>query len=100
MSLKKQYLKSRPVCKVTFRMPAAAAPEAQKMEILGEFSNWQPLEMDQLKDGSFKKVLELEAGHAYQYRYRIDDTLWANDWEADDYVPNGLTAEDNSVVMV
>ena len=39
--IKKQFLKSKPVCKATFTLPAEAAPEAKTVEILGDFNNWK-----------------------------------------------------------
>lgn len=47
MSLKKQYLKSKPLCKVTFRLNAEAAGDAQEAALCGDFTDWktQPLVM-------------------------------------------------------
>ena len=55
MSLKKQYLKSKPVCKVTFSMNKEAVSGAGKVDLLGEFNNWntaEPVKMKMLKNGS------------------------------------------------
>lgn len=99
--IKKQFLKSKPVCKATFTLPAEAAPEARTVEIVGDFNNWdagQAITMKKQKD-VFKAVVELETGKEYQFRYLIDGQAWENDWEADAYVstPFGV---DNSVVSV
>lgn len=99
--IKKQFLKSKPVCKATFTLPAEAAPEARTVEIVGDFNNWdagQAIAMKKQKD-VFKAVVELETGKEYQFRYLIDGQAWENDWEADAYVstPFGV---DNSVVSV
>ena len=40
MSIKKQFLKSRPVCKVTFRVDKEAANTAEKLYIVGDFNQW------------------------------------------------------------
>ena len=40
MSLKKRFLKSRPVCQVTFRLPLEAASQAKEVVLLGDFNNW------------------------------------------------------------
>lgn len=100
--IKKQFLKSKPVCKVTFSMPAEAAPEAKEMQLVGEFSDWTnaPIEMKKLKNGSFKTTVDLETGKEYEFRYVIDGEKWENDWEADAYRPNALTFEENSVVSL
>jgi 1,4-alpha-glucan branching enzyme len=98
--IKKQFLKSKPVCKATFTFPVEAAPEAKEVALLGEFNDWNPAEavtMKKQKNGTFKAILELEAGKQYQFRYLIDGEQWANDWEADAYVPNEFGL-DNSVV--
>lgn len=102
MSLKKQFLKSKPVCKVTFTLPTDAAPSADQVFVAGEFNNWSPAEtpMTKLKNGTFKTVVNLETGRDYAFRYVIDGKTWENDWEADAYQPNGLTFEDNSIVSL
>ncbi len=102
MSLTKQYLKSKPVCKVTFRLPPEAAKDASNVHIVGEFNEWNlyAIPLKKLKDGTFKVTLELETNHEYQFRYLIDDDTWENDWDADKYVPNPFGTSENSVVVV
>jgi len=56
--------------------------------------------MTRLKNGEFKVCLDLETGWEYRFRYLIGDDTWENDWDADKYVPTGVTAEENSVVVV
>jgi 1,4-alpha-glucan branching enzyme len=100
--LKKKFLKSKPICKVTFSMPPEALKAANTVKIVGDFNGWDKeaaLEMTPLKKGGFKAVLELETGKDYQYRYWVDETKWENDWNADKYAPNGF-GEDNSVVSL
>jgi len=36
----KKFLKTRPLCKVTFTLPKEAAPEAETVCVMGEFNNW------------------------------------------------------------
>jgi 1,4-alpha-glucan branching enzyme len=102
VSLKKQYLKSRDRCKVTFRLPKAAAPGAKTVHIVGEFNNWSTVEtpMKRLKNGEFTVIVDLMPGQAYQFRYLIDQTAWENDWEADRYVKSDFGDCENSVVVV
>lgn len=102
MSLSKKYLKSKPICKVTFRLPKEAAPSAKKVALVGDFNNWKKKghAMHKLKDGSFKLVLDLEVGKEYQFRYLLDGKTWENDWNADEYVHSGVSEEENSVVIV
>ena len=100
--IKKQFLKSKPVCKVTFTLAAEAAENAEQVELVGDFSDWNeaPISMKKLKNGTFKTTLDLETGKDYQFRYVIDGQKWENDWEADSYVPNNMTFEENSVVSI
>lgn len=102
MSLKKKFLKSKPVCKVTFNLPAEAAETAEKVVLVGDFNEWnkkEGFEMKQLKNGSFKTTVDLETGKTYEFRYLIDGKKWENDWEADNYVKTPFGTE-NSVVDV
>jgi len=96
--LKKQYLKSKPICKVTFYLPAAV--KAETVHLVGDFNNWDEhsTPMKKLKDDRFTVVLELESGKEFQFRYLVDQSEWHNDWEADKYVPNPFSG-DNSVVV-
>lgn len=102
MSLKKQYLKAKPVCKVTFRLSKEDALGAANVSIVGEFNNWSTKQtpMKRLKNGSFMLTLDLESNRDYQFRYLCDDQLWVNDPVADHYVPSGYAGSDNSVVIL
>lgn len=102
MSLKKQYLKTKPVCKVTFRLPAEAAGEAECVSVVGDFNNWDldATPMKRKRDGSFEAVAGLEKGFEYQFRYLIDQCRWENDWDADKYIPSPFGDTENSVVCV
>ena len=99
MSIKKQFLKSKPVCKVTFRLSKGQTSGASKVNIAGEFNNWSETsdEMNALKDGSFSLSLDLETGRKYQFRYVLDGTSWINDEAADSYEDSGFNSQ-NSVV--
>lgn len=100
MSVTIKYLKSKPVGKATFRLPLEAAPEAARVQLIGDFNDWdESVEpMTQLKDGSFKQVVDLETGRSYRFRYLIDSDRWENDWDADEYEPHPYGDGDNSVV--
>ncbi len=102
MSVKKQFLKSKPVCKVTFCLPKKAVKNAKNVKIVGDFNNWNTkkgVKMTSLKSGEFKATVELETGKDYQFRYLIDNRNWENDWQADKYAPTPYGVE-NSVVCV
>lgn len=101
ISLKKQYLKSKPACKVTFMFPKEAAGDAKSITVVGDFNNWdkESSKMKKQKDGNFIVTLELEKGRDYRFRYLVDGSRWENDWNADKYMPNRFGGED-SVVSV
>ncbi len=100
-SLKKQYLKSSPMCKVTFRLPKGAAPNAKSVTIVGDFNNWNLTEtpLKKLKNGDFTATLELPCNREYSFRYLIDANRWENDWFADKYIPNRYGSDDSVVVV-
>jgi 1,4-alpha-glucan branching enzyme len=99
MSIKKQYLKSKPVCKVSFKVTKEMANGASKVNVVGKFNNWNETsdEMNALKDGSFSLSLDLESGQSYQFRYLLDGSVWINDEAADRYEDSGFNSL-NSVV--
>ena len=102
MPMKKRYLKTKPVCKVTFELPKDAAVSANKVNIVGEFNEWDlnSTPMKRRKDGSFTVTLDLATKREYQYRYLIDGNEWENDWNADEYVPTPFGDSENSVVIL
>ncbi|MCC2615378.1 isoamylase early set domain-containing protein [Aestuariibacter halophilus] len=102
MSVKKQYLKSRPVCKVTFKLSAQEAQQADSVKLVGDFNDWNSntAPMKKLKNGAFTSTVELPKDNEYQFRYLLNDSAWENDWSADDYVPSGVGNEDNSLIRV
>jgi 1,4-alpha-glucan branching enzyme len=95
--LKKQFLKTKPVCKVTFTLPEAI--KAETAYLVGDFNNWdeKATQMKKTKNGQFSTTLELDKGREYQFRYLVNGTEWHNDWHADKYMPNPFSG-DNSVV--
>ena len=102
MSLKKNYLKSKPICKVTFTMPVDDANGGKSVQLVGEFNEWDiknAVNMRKVKE-NYTRTLELEVGKAYQFRYLVDGENWVNDSKADAYVPNGISYEENCVVEV
>jgi 1,4-alpha-glucan branching enzyme len=96
--LKKQFLKTKDVVKVTFSLPEAV--QGETVFLVGDFNNWDEAAtaMKRQKNGSFMVTLDLEKGREYQFRYLVNSSEWHNDWEADKYVPNPYSG-DNSVVV-
>lgn len=101
VGIKKEYFKTRHICRVTFRLPKTAATDAKSVCIVGDFNNWNIHAdlMKRLKNGDYAIKLDLEPGKEYQYRYFIDESKWENDWKADKYVRSLYGDSDNSVVM-
>jgi hypothetical protein len=102
MSIKKQYLKNRPYCKVTFRVNKEAANGAKSIHLVGDFNDWnlQETPMTLLKSGEFTVMVELNIDTpAYQFRYLHDNQHWVNDGDAEAYVTNGIEGE-NFIVLV
>ena len=100
--LRKRYIRSRKVWKVTFEVPETELPEAievQSVHLVGEFNDWDAAAtpMTLRRGRVFRTTLELEPGREYQFRYLINGEHWCNDWRADAYAPSGL-GDDNCVV--
>ncbi len=102
MSLKKQYSKSKPVCKVTFNLPKEATNGGKKVVILGDFNDWNVSKAVKMKAGKngFSASIELKTGKDYEFRYLIDKINWTNDWDADAYRPSPYYGIDNSVLFL
>ena len=98
MAIKKQFLKSKPVCKVTFSLPAE---EAKKVSVVGSFNEWNAKKapLKKLKNGTFKGAVDLDTNNSYEFKYLVDGAF-VNDDAADSYVWNEFAAADNSVVSV
>lgn len=98
--IKKQVLKSKPVCKVTFTVSKKEASNASKVHLVGEFNGWNETstELTKMKSGAFKLTLPLETGKSYQFRYLVDGSTWITDPESDTFVDNGINNEDNGVL--
>jgi 1,4-alpha-glucan branching enzyme len=102
MSIRKQYLKSKPVCKVTFRISEEMGHPAKTAHIVGEFNNWNFFSnpMKKLKNGAFTTTLNLEKGRVYQFRYLLNKDTWINEGDADKSVPTPYGDSENSVIVI
>lgn len=97
MAISKQYLKTKPVCKVTFTVPAE---EAQKVAVVGDFNNWKANKasaLKKMKNGNFKGTLELPKENTYEFKYVIDGN-YVNDPEADRYQWNDFAGAENALL--
>lgn len=100
MSVQKQHLKSRPECKVKFRVPKSQIENAHSVHLVGDFNDWDPsaTPMDQLKSGDFTTILYLSPGQEYEFRYLVNGDTWINDQESDSLSPTPYPGVQNSVV--
>jgi 1,4-alpha-glucan branching enzyme len=98
MGVKKQFLKSKPVCKVTFTV---AAKEANNAAVVGSFNDWnaQSSPLKKLKNKSFKGTIDLEANASHESKYLIDG-VFVNEAEADGYAWNDYTGVENSLITL
>lgn len=101
MSIKKRLLKSKPECKVTFQLEKDACYNAENVNIVGDFNDWDKTatSLKKNKSGDFSVSINLEVGKDYHFRYLIDGDKWVNDWSADYYAPTEFNSE-NSVVRL
>ena len=94
--LKKRFFKTKDECEVTFEY---AGSNVQNAELVSDFNGWQPLLMKKAKKrGSpFRIKVRLPKEGQYQFRYRLDESIWVNDDNADEYWTNEF-GESNGVV--
>ena len=103
MPIKKKYLKTKPICKVSFKIPAEIGINHRSAFVLGTFNNWSKTSnrMKKLvKDGSFSVVIDLEVGKDYEFKYLLDDSVWLNEENADSQVTTHYGDSSNSVVSI
>lgn len=99
MIAKKQFLKSKPVCKVTFKAPAALVEGAKKVQVVGNYNDWDVTtgSLKALKSGDFSGVVVLPSGENIEYKFLVDGDKWLTDPEAEAAVANEF-GEENSIV--
>jgi len=98
MAIKKQFVKTKPVCKVTFSVEAKTANEAS---VVGDFNNWSAEEgaLSKLKNGTFKATFDLNKDAIYEFKYVIDGEF-VNEPEADSFKWNDFAGAENSVLEI
>ncbi len=100
--IQKKYVKSRNVCKVSFKIPASELPEDVEItavSVVGSFNQWNPTAnpMKLTKKGVFQTTIELDPNQTFEFRYLANGDLFFNAWEAEGYAPNGL-GDDNCLL--
>ncbi len=98
MAIKKQFVKTKPVCKVTF---SVVAKEASQASVVGDFNNWNAAEgaLSKLKNGTFKGVFDVSKDASYEFKYVIDGTF-VNEPESDSFKWNAFAGNENGVLAV
>ena len=99
MAITKKYLKSKPVCKVTFEL---ADIDANTVSVVGDFNEWKAdaTPLKKLKSGKFKATVDLEKDKSYEFRYIVDGSEYINDEAADGYVRNDYSGAENGVLNI
>lgn len=98
--VKKQHLKTRDTCKVTFELPADFNAKAGAVHLLAEFNDWQEKPFKQLKSGKWQITEEVAPGRSYQFRYHVFENghdYYLNDEDADHIAANDQGTE-NAVI--
>lgn len=97
MSVKKSYIKSKNICRVTFTLPGEAAKNAC---VVGDFNAWdkKATPMKAGKQG-LTATVDLKPGKEYQFRYLINGTQWVNDDTADTFADTCYPDAQNCVVV-
>jgi len=98
MAIKKQFIKTKPVCKVTFSI---VAKDADHAAVVGDFNNWNVAEgtLNKLKNGTFKGVFDVNKDASYEFKYVLDGAF-VNEPEADSFKWNDFAGSENSVILV
>lgn len=95
--LQKKYFKSKDYCKVKFTV---TVEDAKKVEIHGLNSDWEnSIVMSKKKDGKFTCDIDLPKNTQHEFKYRVNESLWLNEPEADSQHPN-VYGGSNSVIVI
>ena len=95
--VQKTYFKTKDYCKVKFTFNVE---NAETVEILGLNSDWEnSIVMSKKKDGTFTCDVSLPKNTQHEFKYRINETEWVNDPNADRQNINEFGGH-NSVIIV
>lgn len=96
MAISKKYLKSKPVCKVTFELEGI---EAENISAIGSFNEWntEATPLKKFKNGKFKATIDLAKDSSYEFRYVVDGA-YINDEQADALAWNDYAGAENGVL--
>ena len=95
--VQKTYYKTKDYCKVKFSFKVE---DAETVEILGLNSEWQhSVIMSKKKDGTFSADVNLPKDSRHEFKYRVNESVWLNEPEADSEEPN-IYGGTNSVIRL
>jgi Glycogen recognition site of AMP-activated protein kinase len=95
--VQKTYFKTKDYCKVKFTV---GFDNAETVEILGLNSDWQnSIVMSRKKDGTFTCDVSLPKNSEHEFKYRVNETIWLNEPEADTEKAN-VFGGSNSVIIL
>lgn len=99
--VKKQYSKTKPVCKVTFSLTSDQVGKKAEVRVLGTFNDWSWDKGLVLKSSkkTYSANIELPAGATYEFRYMVNGRDWFNDESADDYQPTPFFSHNCILVL-
>ncbi|MBN2737723.1 MAG: hypothetical protein JXR70_12135 [Spirochaetales bacterium] len=73
------------------------APEASTVSLVGDFTDWHPLELDLDQQGNWIKSIGLKPEQSYLYNFLINGQTWIPDPQADMNIDDGFGGK-NSVI--
>jgi len=95
--VQKTYLKTKDTCKVKFSFNV---DNAETVEILGLNSDWEnSIVMRKKKDGTFSCEVTLPKNTQHEFKYRVNETLWMNEPEADSQKANEFGTVNSVLVL-
>jgi len=105
MSIKKQFLKNKPIVKVTFEISKDLANNAASINLLSEHNHWQPIEFKKFKNGKFKVAenISTEDFQRFQFIYKVTSEAGQEftilPESTCDYVDNGMNDGGKNAVL-
>jgi 1,4-alpha-glucan branching enzyme len=95
--VQKTYFKTKDYCKVKFTF---SAENAETVEILGLNSDWKnSIIMSKKKDGSFTCDVSLPKNTQHEFKYRINESEWATEPQADQEATNEFGTINSVIVL-
>lgn len=95
--VQKTYFKTKDYCKVKFSFQVE---NAETVEILGLNSDWENgIVMSKKKDGTFTCDVSLPKNTQHEFKYRVNESQWANEPQADSQNINEFGGH-NSVIVI